>query len=688
MKRFAALTTLLLFSATAFAAEVPVTLHSLVHDLAGASETARATARQLLPREGIDALQAVLPLLHDERQHVMHAAYNVIEQIANEAAAPGRDADQALVVEALRPLMDADQPQAIREQGLKLMTIVLPPEGDLSAIAALLDDNALRERARYALEEIGTPAAADAIARALRKSDGDFQVALLDSLGAMQQHKTLSVVERAAERGELPVRVAAVRALAWTGDAAYLPLAMTVAQEADAASRFDAVDALLRHVNAVGAAGGHVETVRAAYRDAFELADTDLLRGGALNGLGRYGDERDIAFILGAVNDANVETLGPPALSALAWQTGTAADVQLENGFGPVPLRMQIAYIDLIGRRAKPVFLPILKTAASAEDTDLRLAAFRALGASGSNEGAAVLRAALPDATDEERTLILAGLEGLAEHFAAADDRVAAGATWLAIYRATEDNAQRDRAADGLRRFPVAEAADVLIDIVNPEDIGGMPVGALAGMAAALRDAGLDAKAEEVIGVLHGKMNDAASVQQIIDYAHATGTIGDWEPRLGFVKEWHVLGPFLFSKDAGFQPPPFDPAAPDLAASHEGKDGPVSWVAHRQEGVPAHVNLMGLIGAMDNATAFVVTTIHADKAGPAEIRTGSDDGLRLWVNGEEVHANNTDRGAAVDDDIVPVTLKAGDNTLVAEICQNAGGWGFILRVSGPEGAAR
>jgi hypothetical protein len=35
---------------------------------------------------------------------------------------------------------------------------------------------------------------------------------------------------------------------------------------------------------------------------------------------------------------------------------------------------------------------------------------------------------------------------------------------------------------------------------------------------------------------------------------------------------------------------------------------------------------------------------------------GSDDGVKVWLNGELVHENWIDRGVEPDDDVVPVTF--------------------------------
>ena len=59
---------------------------------------------------------------------------------------------------------------------------------------------------------------------------------------------------------------------------------------------------------------------------------------------------------------------------------------------------------------------------------------------------------------------------------------------------------------------------------------------------------------------------------------------------------------------------------------------------------------------------------------------GSDDGVKVWLNGELVHENWTCRGVEVDNDRVPVTFKKGMNQLVLKIQNGGGSWGFCCRM--------
>jgi len=60
---------------------------------------------------------------------------------------------------------------------------------------------------------------------------------------------------------------------------------------------------------------------------------------------------------------------------------------------------------------------------------------------------------------------------------------------------------------------------------------------------------------------------------------------------------------------------------------------------------------------------------------------GSDDGIKVWLNGKLVHSNNTLRGMSPAQDIVQVNLKAGWNSVLVKVTEAIGGWGFYFDIA-------
>jgi len=71
-------------------------------------------------------------------------------------------------------------------------------------------------------------------------------------------------------------------------------------------------------------------------------------------------------------------------------------------------------------------------------------------------------------------------------------------------------------------------------------------------------------------------------------------------------------------------------------------------------------------------SSYALITLESDSAQPGvAMRVGSDDAIKVWLNGEVVHANPIDRGASGYQDEFPVNLRAGENLLMVKVSQ---GW--------------
>jgi hypothetical protein len=83
-------------------------------------------------------------------------------------------------------------------------------------------------------------------------------------------------------------------------------------------------------------------------------------------------------------------------------------------------------------------------------------------------------------------------------------------------------------------------------------------------------------------------------------------------------------------------------------------------------------------------TWFVVAYAWAQVETPeqmdAVLGIGSDDCVKVWLNGELVHENRAGRGVIADSDRAPVTFKKGKNQLVLKILNYGGPWGFACRL--------
>ena len=91
------------------------------------------------------------------------------------------------------------------------------------------------------------------------------------------------------------------------------------------------------------------------------------------------------------------------------------------------------------------------------------------------------------------------------------------------------------------------------------------------------------------------------------------------------------------------------------------------------------VNAIGLgTGDIDNHVAYGSIAFHSPRQQNTQLYVGSDDAVKVWLNGVLVHNNPVDRGSSDYQDAFPVTLKLGKNTLLVAVYELRGGWsGFF-----------
>jgi hypothetical protein len=74
--------------------------------------------------------------------------------------------------------------------------------------------------------------------------------------------------------------------------------------------------------------------------------------------------------------------------------------------------------------------------------------------------------------------------------------------------------------------------------------------------------------------------------------------------------------------------------------------------------------------------------IRAATAGKYILSIGSNDGVKVWLNGRNVHTHHpeTGRWLARDDDYIPIDLRKGLNDLLVKVDEGSGDFGFVVRL--------
>lgn len=149
--------------------------------------------------------------------------------------------------------------------------------------------------------------------------------------------------------------------------------------------------------------------------------------------------------------------------------------------------------------------------------------------------------------------------------------------------------------------------------------------------------------------------------------------------------DWKLLGPFR--NGAGEISVKFAPdveaalieSAPDLSKSYESGDKSVAWkeVVASKKGF---VNLSRELGRVDHCVGYAYAEVESIHARETVLKCGSDDGIKVWLNGEIVHEIDGTRAYEPNSDEVAIRLKDGTNRLLVKISNVTAGWGFGVAI--------
>ncbi|HOJ34901.1 MAG TPA: HEAT repeat domain-containing protein [Candidatus Hydrogenedentes bacterium] len=661
-------------------------LDAWVAAIAGDDEAARVEARQLLPRMGGAAVPELVPLLSHEKQEVWRTAYNVIADIVSEVSAPGREKEREAVTACLMQLVAPAQSDHVKELGLRLLPLALPEGYDVQPIAALLYDSVFREKARAALELAGTRPARAALRQAVTSAEPDFLCALFNSLAALEDEDSLPLAIKYVGHTNPQVRVAAARVLAWTGSPRFLPALQEVFAAADAATQLEAGDVLLRLADHMMERGGNWETAIHVYRDVLATTSDTRLKNAALAGLGRYGDETVVNDIAAAIEKDSGRELRGAALSACRSLGSRAAHLALRAWYASAPQHVRLGLLSVFGDSKDPVFADLLVQTAASEDETERETALEALVASELPDAVDPLIAAAQRAEGEKRQNAIARLQTLGESMLHKGARAAAGRIYAAWFHLAESEEEQSFVLEKICANPTADSFDILVAHLDRSEMLKLPAETLIGLAKALNDAGRTDEGEALLRDALARLTTTESVAAAMTFLANDPDPKTWSHRLGFVTDWYVVGPFAWLPTDGFSKNYLHEPDVDVHAVYAEGEKNLSWQPYETQSVQGVVDLMSLYGMVSNKTAFGLARIKVEQETDAILCVGSDDGIKVWVNGQMVHENLVDRGSALDQDRAPIHLVPGENTVLVQVTQGGGGWNYMVRITTREGA--
>ncbi|MGB7062189.1 MAG: LamG-like jellyroll fold domain-containing protein, partial [Candidatus Zixiibacteriota bacterium] len=90
-------------------------------------------------------------------------------------------------------------------------------------------------------------------------------------------------------------------------------------------------------------------------------------------------------------------------------------------------------------------------------------------------------------------------------------------------------------------------------------------------------------------------------------------------------------------------------------------------------------------GGASDCITYAFTRVIADSAMAVYLRIGSDDGIKVWLNGDSVYANVNTGGWSLVQQTVAINLVQGVNRLLVKVKNTTGAYGFSMSVSESDG---
>jgi hypothetical protein len=158
-------------------------------------------------------------------------------------------------------------------------------------------------------------------------------------------------------------------------------------------------------------------------------------------------------------------------------------------------------------------------------------------------------------------------------------------------------------------------------------------------------------------------------------------------PQRAYIPAWQLIGPFDNPRDEKLNRLGIDVVYPpeqeiDLGKTYQGVNGqPVKWTLTP---TPARGRMdLYHFDPYEMVVVYALTYVYSTKEQTLPLLLGTDDGVKVFVNGTAIHRVLAIRVVRPDNDRVPVALKKGWNTLMLKIENNYGGYNFYARMLDP-----
>ena len=557
------------------------------------------------------------------------------------------------------------------------------------------DDAQMRASAIACMSDVTGAGATKAFIAMLPSLPPESQELVIRSLGARGDRAAAAAITKFASSQNEQVRLAALEALGSVGDSSSAAfLAKTAAASSGAAQEIARgsllrlgdknTDAVLAKLTASDEAKVRIETIRAlrgrgartAASDLFKVAagDSDAsVRREAIGALGVLSGEKNLAKLLGLLvkpaDRAAVELAVATAfLSVKDSDVRTAAVLGALGALGKTSDDTKPSLVRLLANAGSPKALDAVRAAVKDKNPSVNDAAVRTLAnwpdASPADEVLAMVKSS-PNQT--HRVLLLRGYIRMA---AMSKDATKMFVRAMDLAKSTSD---KKLVLSGLGSASSIEALELVEKYIDNEAV--QSEAAMAATQIAEKLLGFDATRAKVA---LKKVIDTVKNKNIRQKAQ--DVINETEKHQGYVMTWVGVGPYVVKGKEGSE-------LFDIALPPEKGDKGVKWAPVIKGLAATSIDLENAFGEGNHCACYLRASVWSPVDQTVRLELGSDDAIKVWINGKKVHGTNKSRGMTAREDLVATKLAKGANVLLMKVIDYEGGWSVCCRIRKPDGSA-
>lgn len=407
-------------------------------------------------------------------------------------------------------------------------------------------------------------------------------------------------------------------------------------------------------------------------------------------GLGKTGTAKALPLLVSAL-DAPEITVRQAAFDALVAYRHPDATRGLQEMWRRANPTQRVMLLRVFVARKEPTAPQLLRQSATDPNPEIRTTALTLMGELDDPTFEPVLWEAATKGSDAIKGIALSSYLSLAERRARRGETAQARAMFERALQLAEQNdllELRSRALSGLALLGDLQSLPLVeryLQQTNPP-----------------REALLAAVAIAETLMRQGKKTDATALARRVLSLRPPRDVGNRASQLlvrlgedpsaiprsqGFLCHWWLLGPLPNPDNRSFDQAFIDETslAPLGMETVRVDNRLLRWREIRIADPQGVVDLTQFFRQTEWVACYAYTEFVVDRDMDAELRLGSDDSVKVWLNGQLVHQFGGMRGLTVDQDRVRVRLRKGVNRLLLKVTQGGGGWEFCVRLTDLQG---